>query len=62
MLAGEKSLKEEQEKGKTKGWYREREEEPRIAKKAQNRPREIEESTLQLDGWLQGVTPRGLFG
>jgi hypothetical protein len=50
MLTGEKSLREEQEKGKTKGWQREGEEEPRIAKKAQKRPREIEESNLQVDG------------
>jgi len=50
MLAGEKSLREEQEKGKTKGWHREGEEEPRIAKKAQKRPREIEAANLQVDG------------
>jgi hypothetical protein len=56
MLAGEKSLREEQEKGKTKGRQSEGEEEPGVAKKAQKRPREIEESTLQLR-WLQVVAP-----
>jgi hypothetical protein len=61
MLAGEKSLREEQEKGKTKGWQSEGEEEPRVAKKAQKRSREIEESTLQVKR-LQVVAPAGLFG